>query len=96
MANMTDRRAILAGLSGILAGCRANPGVQTASVDLNNEAVQNALNALIESVELLQKTVGAFGTANCKDIAVQVKNAAADVNNNLTGLRQALGYPDSN
>jgi|HubBroStandDraft_3_1064219.scaffolds.fasta_scaffold41437_2 hypothetical protein len=91
---MTDRRAILASLSGILAGCRTTPEAQT--VDLNNEGVQNALNALIESVELLQKTVGAFGTANCKDIAVQVKNAAADVNNNLTGLRQALGYPESN
>jgi len=93
---MTDRRAILASLSGILAGCRANPEAQTASVDLNNEGIQNAMNALIESVEMLQKTVGAFGTANCKDIAVQVKNAAADVNNNLAGLRQALGYPESN
>ncbi len=93
---MTDRRAILAGLSGILAGCRTNPDAHTASVDLNSESIQNAMNALIESVETLQKTVGAFGTANCKDVAVQVKDAAADVRANLAGLRQALGYPESN
>jgi uncharacterized protein YukE len=93
---MTDRRAILAGLSGILAGCRGNPEEQAPSVDLNSEEIQTAMKALIDSVETLQTAVAGFGAANCKDVAVQVKSAATDVNNNLAGLRQALGLPDSN
>jgi hypothetical protein len=98
---MTDRRALLAGLSGMgtalaLAGCRGNPDAQTPSVDLNSEEVQTAMKALTESVEMLQSAVADFGAANCKDVAVQVKSAAAEVNNNLSGLRQALGLPDSN
>jgi hypothetical protein len=98
---MTDRRALLAGLSGFstalaLSGCRGNPEAQAPSVDLNSEDVQNAMKALIESVETLQTAVTGFGAANCKDVAVQVKSAAAEVNTNLAGLRQAIGYPDSN
>jgi hypothetical protein len=98
---MTDRRALLAGLSGMgtalaLAGCRGNPDAQAPSVDLNSEDVQNAMKALIDSVEALQTAIAGFGAANCKDVAVQVKGAAVEVNNNLAGLRQALGLPDSN
>jgi hypothetical protein len=96
----TDRRALLAGLSGLstalaLAGCRRDADT-TAGNPLDNQDVQNAMSALIESVDTLKKAVGAFGAANCKDVAVQVRAATAEVSTNLNGLREALGFPDSN
>ncbi len=79
-----------------LAGCRRDPDASTGSSPLDSAEVQNAMSALIESVGTLKKATGGFGAANCKDVAVQVKAAAAEVSKNLDDLRQALGYPDSN
>ena len=79
-----------------LAGCRRDADTPSGSNLLDSEDVQNAMTALVESMDTLKKTIGAFGAANCKDVAVQVRTAAAEVSRNLEGLRQALGYPDSN
>ena len=98
---MTDRRTLLAGLSGFgsalaLTGCRRDPEASGGPNPADDQNVQNAMDALIESVDTLKKTVGGFGAANCKDVAIQVTAAAAEVSSSLSQLRQALGYPDSN
>jgi hypothetical protein len=62
---------------------------------LNNEDLQNAMNAMVSAVEALHQTMGEFGAASPQVVAIHVKSAAGQVAMALTGLRQAMGYPDS-
>jgi hypothetical protein len=94
----TDRRALLAGLSTMLAlaGCSNNPTSSSTPALLETDEVQNAMSALVDSVDSLKRSISEFGTANPKDVVPHVRAAAASVDTALTDLRMALGYADSN
>ena len=92
---ISNRRALLTGLSSVLAlaGCRNE--VKPSAAVPDSDQVQNALAALDESVDILQKSIGEFGTANWMDVVPHVRAAAADVNNAAIQLRNVLGFGDS-
>jgi hypothetical protein len=97
----TGRRTLVAELAGLsavlaLAGCRTDPNAGAPADVLESEEVQNAMNALVDAVDVLQKTIGELGAVNPRDVAQHLRTAAADVSSALAGLRHALGYPDSN
>ena len=93
----TDRRAVLGGLGSVLvlAGCR-NEVNSSSTATPDSEQVQNALTALGESVETLQKSIGEFGTANWMEVVPHVRAAAEEVNNAVLQMRNVLGYGDAN
>lgn len=93
----TDRRALFVSLTAALAltGCRNDVNTCASADVTNNEDVQNAMNAMVMSVEELNSTLGEFGTASPQVVASHLKIAVGGVAKALTDLRQALGFPDS-
>ena len=96
---MNRRLFTIASVSASIAaisGCDSEPKPDHTATLLNNPAVHDAFRDLSESVEGLQNMVAEFDDENWREVVPRVKDATTGVENGLTELRRALGYPDAN